>query len=735
MGIKQTLLKFINEPAYKPMEIMELAQIFNINKNEYNAFKKVIKAMERENLIVRDKAGRIGSATKEGTVEGKLQVHPKGFGFVIPDDEEKEDIFIPINSINGAMNGDRVVAKILKEDTAKKKCEGEIISVTERANKNVIGVYQDSRNFGFVISEDKRIPKDIFISKKDKNGAADGDVVIVEITKWAQADKKPEGKIKEVVGKKGDVGIDILTIIKKHGLPEQFPPKVLRYADGVEDEISEKEIAGRKDLRNIRMVTIDGEDAKDLDDAVSIERLEDGNYKLGVHIADVSHYVRENNPLDKEAFKRATSVYLIDRVIPMLPKKLSNGICSLNPRVDRLALSCIMTIDKQGKVLDHEIAETVIRTSERMTYTDVTKILRDHDEELIKKYDYLYDDFKAMEELCRILNAKRIKRGAIDFEFEESKIILNEYGKPIEIKPYEREIANRMIEEFMLVCNETVAEHMYWTKIPFVYRIHEDPNEEKLEKFKEFMYNLGYKIKWTNELHPATFQHILELVKGKKEETVVSTLLLRSMMQARYAPECSGHFGLSARFYCHFTSPIRRYPDLQIHRIIKQFLHGEIDEKRSTKLIGIVDAASKQSSEMERVAQDAEREVDDLKKTEYMGDRIGEEFEGIVSSVTSFGMFVELPNTIEGLIRMNDLTDDYYVYDEAQLALVGERTKKTYKLGDAVKVKCDRVSIENREIYFTLVEDEYSRGEKNFEDYELLEQMQEEEPEEESKFL
>ncbi len=529
---------------------------------------------------------------------------------------------------------------------------------------------------------------------------------IVEITKWPEKRRSPEGVIKEVLGQKGDKGLDILTIIKKFGLPEEFPEKVLNFADKIEEEIEPKEYKRRTDFRDLRMVTIDGEDAKDLDDAVSIERLPNGNYRLGVHIADVTHYVKEGNPLDKEALKRGTSVYLIDRVIPMLPKKLSNGICSLNPKVDRLTLSCIMTIDKNGKILDHEIHEGIIRTNERMTYTDVTKILKDKDEELIKKYDYLYDDFLAMEELANILNKKRMRRGAIDFDFEEAKITLNSLGKPIEIKPYPREIANRIIEEFMLACNETIAEYMYWTNLPFVYRVHENPDEEKLAKFREFIYNLGYTMKWTQDIHPRTLQEVLEKVKGKKEETVVSTLLLRSMMKARYSPESLGHFGLAARYYCHFTSPIRRYPDLQIHRIIKEQINGKIDSGRAKKLIGIVDYAAKQSSETERVAQEAEREVDDLKKAEYMQDRIGEEFEGIVSSVTSFGMFVELPSTIEGLIRINSLEDDYYVYDENHLALIGERTKNIYRLGDEVKVKCSRVDIANREVYFDLVKDD-----------------------------
>lgn len=709
MGIKQTLVSFMKEPAYKPMGIEDLVSIFDIKPNEYNAFKKTLRVMEREGLIVRTKKEKYmieePEFLREDLVIGKLQAHAKGFGFLIPDEEGQKDVFIPSNCMNGAINGDKIAVKVTREDTNTKKREGEVVEVIERNTSQVVGVYEDSRNFGFVISEDTRISRDIYIPKRDRNGAKDGDVVMVKITKWPEGQRKPEGVVTEVLGRKGDRGIDILMIIKKLGLPEEFSEKVLRFADGISEEIDEEEYKGRRDLRDLKMVTIDGEDAKDLDDAVSIEKLENGNYRLGVHIADVTHYVKENNPLDKEALKRATSVYLIDRVIPMLPRKLSNGICSLNPRVDRLTLSCFMEIDSKGKVVNHEITESVIKTNERMTYTDVTKILKDNDEELIKKYDYLYEDFKMMEELCNILRAKRTRRGAIDFEIAEAKIILNELGKPIEIKPYEREIANRMIEEFMLAANETVAEHMFWTHLPFVYRIHENPDEEKLAKFKEFIYNLGYTIHWTEEIRPKSFQEILEKVKGKNEETVVSTLLLRSMMQARYAPECAGHFGLAAQYYCHFTSPIRRYPDLQIHRIIKEHLHGKIDEKRANKLKNIVGFAAKQSSEMERKAQDAEREVDDLKKAEYMKDKIGEEFEGIISSVTSFGLFVELPSTIEGLVHITDLDDDYYIFNESHLSLIGERTKKIYKLGDKVKVECINVDIENREIFFRITEE------------------------------
>ena len=706
MRLKETILQFMREDAYRPMDIQDLAAVFDIGSDEYKAFKVALKQMEREGLIIRTKKDRFAVPEKLGLVTGKLQAHQKGFGFLIPDIEGEKDVFIPSSAMHGALNGDKILVQVTREDFKGKKREGEVVEVLERANKTIVGVYEESRNFGFVVPDDKKIASDIFISKNNKNGAKDRDVVVVEITNWPDKRRSPEGKVVEILGQKGEVGLDILSIIKKYGLPEEFPEKVLNYAENISEEIDEKEILRRRDIRDLMMVTIDGEDAKDLDDAVSLSKTKDGLYKLGVHIADVTHYVREKNPLDKEALKRGTSVYLIDRVIPMLPKKLSNGICSLNPKVDRLALSCFMTIDSKGKVIDHEIAETVIRTNERMTYTDVTKILTENDPDLIERYKEVVPMFREMEELCVILRNKRMKRGAIDFDFEESKIILNENGKPIDIKPYERAIANRIIEEFMLVCNETIAEYMYWTKIPFVYRIHENPDEEKLDKFREFIYNLGYTIRFGQEIHPRVLQEVLEKVKGKKEEIVVSTLLLRSMMQARYAPENTGHFGLAAQYYCHFTSPIRRYPDLQIHRIIKEHLNGRIDEKRASKLVNIVDVASKQSSERERLAEEAEREVDDLKKAEYMKDRIGQEFEGIISSVTSFGIFVELPNTIEGLVHITDLDDDYYVFDEQHLCLIGERTKKIYRLGDEVKVICSRVDIDNRDIFFDIIKEE-----------------------------
>ena len=718
LNVRDKIMEFMRETAYKPMDIFELGKAFGVAKEDMQSLKKVLKSMEKEGIIIKNRADKYGLTDRMGLIKGKFQGHPRGYGFVIAY-EDIPDIFIPGNCVNGAMNGDIVIAKILKENVERKKSEGEIIRILERANKTIVGTYEDSKNFGFVVADDKRINNDIFIAKGDKNGAKTGDVVMVEITRWPEPRRNPEGQVIEVLGKKGEKGIDILSIIRKYRLPEQFPEKVETFAAGIPEIIPEAEYARRRNLTNIKMVTIDGEDAKDLDDAVSIEMLPNGHFKLGVHIADVSHYVREKNPLDKEALQRGTSVYLIDRVIPMLPKKLSNGICSLNPKVDRLALSCTMEIDNNGKVLEHDIFESVIRTSERMTYSDVTKILRDDDEELKKRYDYLLEDFKNMEELCNILNRKRMGRGAIDFDFEESKIILDEKGRPVDIKPYERAIANRIIEEFMLVCNETIAEHMFWTNIPFVYRVHEEPNEEKLQHFYEFIHNLGYTVRHTKEVHPRNLQDILEKVQGKKEETVVSTLLLRSMMQARYSPESLGHFGLAARYYSHFTSPIRRYPDLMIHRIIKEFINGQITDDRAKRLTAIVEYASVQSSETERTAQEAEREVDDLKKAEYMSERIGQIFSGIISSVTSFGFFVELPNTIEGLVHISTLDDDYYFYDERHITLIGERNKKQYRLGDEVTIKVVRVDIDNREIYFELsdgTEDEFQVSEDEGED-------------------
>lgn len=702
--IKEKLLEFMKEEAYKPMKAEELAEVFNIGKKEIGMFLSVLDTMEAEGLIVKTRKNKYGVLERMNLAAGKLQGHAKGYGFLIQDSSLLPDIFIPAENMNGAMNNDRVIARITKEALEGKRVEGEIIRILKRANTKIVGTLEKSENFGFVVPDDQRIYQDIFIAKGDLNEAKNGHKVVVEIIKWPESRRNPEGRIVEILGSSDTPGVDILSIIKKYNLPEEFTMDVEEYAKNISTEISEDEIKRRRDLRSMRIVTIDGEDAKDLDDAISIEKLEGDKYRLGVHIADVSYYVREKSPLDKEAFSRGTSVYLVDRVIPMLPKKLSNGICSLNPKEDRLTMTCMMIIDSTGKVVSYEIFESVIKTSERMTYTDVTKILKDKDNELLKRYDYLIEDFKLMEELCLILNKKRMLRGALDFDFEESKIILNDLGKAIDVKPYEREIANRIIEEFMLVCNETIAEHMFWTGIPFVYRIHEDPDFEKLESFGEFIYNLGYILRKTKEIHPKVLQDILEQAKGKKEEVVVNTLLLRSLKQARYSPECSGHFGLAAKYYCHFTSPIRRYPDLVIHRIIRGFLNGKIDEKAIEKLKKFVASASEHSSEMERLAQEAERETDDLKKVEYMSDKIGNIYSGVISSVTSFGIFVELKNTIEGLVHMSNMEDDYYIYDEKHHSLIGEKLRRVYRLGDEVMVKVIKTDIDSRTIDFALAE-------------------------------
>lgn len=704
MITKSEIVNFMRESAYKPMTIDEIYDSLNNDKSEKSEFYKAIYEMEEEGLIFKTKKNRYSALEKMNLIVGTLQGNPKGFGFLIPDDDSLSDVFIIQENMNGAMNKDRVIAKIIRNKEAGKSTEGEIIRILKRENKKVIGTFESNINFGFVVPDEKRIYQDIFIPKADTNGAKTGQKVMVEITKYPEPRRNPEGRIVEIIGYKNETGVDILSVIKKYDLPESFSEEVEMAAENLNYEISENEYKRRRDLRKLKIVTIDGEDAKDLDDAVSLEKLSNGGYRLGVHIADVSYYVKENDKIDKEAQKRATSVYLIDRVIPMLPKRLSNGICSLNPNVDRLTMTCMMDIDKNGKVINHDIFESVINTNERMTYTDVTAILKENDKELLDRYDYLIDMFKNMEELCNILRNKRMSRGSIDFDFPECKITLDEHGKPIDVKPYPREIANMIIEEFMLIANETVAEHMYWTELPFIYRIHEDPDPEKMIEFNEFIYNFGYHIQGINDVHPKALQEIVEKVQGKSEEVIINTLMLRSLKKARYSPDCSGHFGLAAKYYTHFTSPIRRYPDLTIHRIIREYLNDDINEKRRKKLAGFVNYAAKQSSMMEIVAQEAEREVDDIKKAQYMKEHIGEVFKGVISSVTSFGMFVELENTVEGLIHVSNLFDDYYYFDEKHYSLIGERKRRVFKIGDIVNIKVSKVSLEDNSIDFVLEE-------------------------------
>ena len=629
-----------------------------------------------------------------------MEGNEKGFGFVISKDRPGEDVFISAENMNGAMHGDKVVVNILKRRETSRKQEGEIIRILERANETVIGTYEGNGNFGFVIPDNHKLSYDIFIPKAGSMNAKDGQKVIVELTRWPEPRRNPEGNVIEVLGYPWEKGTDILSIVRMFNLPSVFPEDVIKEAQAVPMRIPEDEISRRRDLRQLKLFTIDGADAKDLDDAVSIESLDNGGYRLGVHIADVSHYVKDGSPLDKEALKRGNSVYLLDRVIPMLPHELSNGICSLNPKEDRLAMSVIMDIDKKGKVYAHEIFESVINSKARLIYDDVSDLLEGKTSTEGKLRDVAEELF-VMKELMDILRSRRERRGSIDFDFPESYIELDENGKPIDVRKLERRVANRLIEEFMLVCNETVAERFFWAQVPFLYRIHEDPNPEKLADFLRFIHNFGYSVRG-KELHPKDFQRLTDEIKGRREEPVISTLLLRTMQKAVYSSEPGKHFGLAAQYYSHFTSPIRRYPDLQIHRIIKETLRGNLSHRRMEHLEGWLPEVAEHTSMTERRAEEAEREVDDLKKAQFMAERIGEEYDGIVSSVTSFGMFVQLENTIEGLVHFSNMEDDFYFFDEGNYMIVGERTKRTYRLGDEVRIKVIGADIGKKNIDFAI---------------------------------
>lgn len=708
---KDKIIAFMKEAAYKPLKFSELAVVLDVPREDRGKLAEILESLEREGVIYRTKKDRYGIAERMNLIVGHIQRHERGYGFLVPDDPNVPDIFVPADGMAGAMHNDRVLVRITSRGTDGRRAEGEVVKILERAVTRVVGTFESSRYFGFVVPDDRKIHGDIFIPKDETNGARPGQKVVAEIVKWPDGRRNAEGKIVEIIGNSGEPGVDILSIMKAYDLTETFPDDVMAQAEKIPDTVTEDMVKGRRDLRDLRLFTIDGEDAKDFDDAVSIEVLPDGNYRLGVHIADVSYYVREGTPLDREALKRGTSVYLVDRVIPMLPAKLSNGICSLNPGVDRLAFTVMMDIDHSGKVIRQEIFESVIRSVERMTYTDVYKILEEGDRELAERYSHLVGDFRTMKELALILRARRMARGAMDFNFDEAKVILDENGKPIDVKRYEITIANRIIEEFMLVCNETVAEHFFWTGMPFVYRIHEEPDSEKIAAFAEFAKNLGYPLKGLHNIHPGALQDVLERVKGKREELIVSTVMLRSLAKARYSHQNVGHFGLAARYYCHFTSPIRRYPDLIIHRLIKEQLKGGFSEEREEKLSEVIPEIARKCSERERAADEAERETEDLKKVEYMKQRVGEVFDGIISNVTSFGMFVGLENTVEGLVRISDMNDDYYIYDDKRYMLIGERTGKIYRIGDPVRVLLVKADVESRQIDFVI--EEHVKGGSN----------------------
>ncbi|WP_338471849.1 ribonuclease R [Niallia sp. XMNu-256] len=699
------LLHYMKDEAYKPLTVQELEQALGVeDSSTFKDFVKALVQMEEKGLVVRTRSNRYGLPEKMNLIRGKLTGHAKGFAFVIPEEKGLDDIFIPPNEMNNALHGDTVLARVSSETSGQRR-EGTIVRILERGIQTIVGTYTESKNFGFVIPDEKKFAGDIFIPKAAKSGAVEGHKVVVKLTTYPEGRMSAEGEVIQILGHKNDPGVDILSIIHKHGLPGDFPEEVMQQANETADSIDESELKNRRDLRNETIVTIDGADAKDLDDAVTVSKLENGNYKLGVHIADVSYYVTENSPIDREAAERGTSVYLVDRVIPMIPHRLSNGICSLNPKVDRLTLSCEMEIDSDGVVVKHDIFQSVIKTTERMTYSDVNKILVDQDEELIKKYESLVPMFQLMHELAKILNAKRQHRGAIDFDFKEAKVLVDEDGKPSDVVIRERSVGERLIEEFMLAANETIAEHFHWMEVPFIYRIHEDPKEDKLRRFFEFITNFGYIVRGTaNSVHPRALQEIIEEVQGKPEEMVISTVMLRSMQQAKYDPESLGHFGLSTEFYTHFTSPIRRYPDLIVHRLIRTYLIEEkIDPATREKWGILLPDIAEHSSKMERRAVDAERETDELKKAEYMEDKIGEEYDGIISSVTNFGLFVELPNTIEGLVHVSYMTDDYYRYDERHFAMIGERTGNVFRIGDEITVRVINVNKDEHSIDFEIV--------------------------------
>ena len=701
---KNSIRDMIYDPDYIPLKLKEMAYLMDVPHKDRGALKEVMDALVRDGSVELTAKGKY-IKPENHNVTGVFTANARGFGFVTVEGEE-EDIFIPATQVNGALHKDIVKVKVTKRSGREgKRREGMVLKILERGCKTLVGTFQKNTSFGFVLPDDRHYDKDIFISKKHMSGAKDGDKVVVRLTDFGGERKKPEGAVIEILGPMDDPATDVTSIIRAYGIEQEFPKSVMKEAQSVPQEISEQPGGKRVDFRNLLTVTIDGEDARDLDDAITLSK-KDEKYYLGVHIADVAHYVKEDSPLDKEALERATSVYLADRVIPMLPRELSNGICSLNAGTDRLAMSCMMTFDVNGNVLDHTITESVICVDERMSYTGVKAILEGQEHPEGEREDIRALCF-LMKEAAAILKEKRRKRGAIDFDFPESKIIVDDKGYSIDIHPYERNVATDIIEDFMLLANETVAEDYFWQEIPFLYRTHETPDSDKIKKLDTFIHNFGYYMKTGREnFHPKEIQKLLFSLEGEPEEPLISRLALRSMKQAKYTTLNVGHFGLSTQYYTHFTSPIRRYPDLQIHRIIKENIHGKLNQKRLEHYEAILPSVAQQSSTMERRAQDAEREVDKLKKVEYMQQYLGEAFTGVISGVTSWGFFVELDNTIEGMVHVSILPGDYYYYDEKTYSMVGERTGRTFKLGEKAKIRVKDVDMMLKNIDFELVEDD-----------------------------
>lgn len=681
MNRKQTLFKFLNDEKFPPVNIDDIMLMLDIPFDDRDELTELLGELINEGKIIKTSKRKYASAKKLGYISGKFSLKERGFGFISDDIQE---YFVPSSSTYGAMNGDTVLAKVTLKATAEKKSEAQIVKILKHKNDKVVGTFFTSRNFGFVVADESNLGCDIFISKKQFSKAKSGQKVVAQITKWAELGKNPEGKIIEVLGYPDEKGVDILSVIHKYHLETDFSEKVKKQCENIDCTISDADIESRHDFRNEKIITIDGVDSRDFDDAVSVCEKND-IYTLGVHIADVTHYVTENSPLDREAMRRGTSVYFPDRVVPMLPFKLSNGICSLNPNEDRLTLSVVMDINKNGDIINHTVTEGIICSCERMTYDDVNALLSG-DTALKDRYSHIYEQIKTMKELSDILYRKRQSCGSIDFDFPETKVLLDDNGKAIDVYKYESGISNRIIEEFMLAANKTIAEEFFWADIPFVYRVHEKPTREKINDFNFLAKKLGYKKVSLTEPHPGEFAAVLKKSKGTREEMIISKFMLRSLMKAKYSDKCLGHFGLSFKYYCHFTSPIRRYPDLAIHRIIKEFLHCGISEKRYSYYKKYAAEAALKSSESEITAMEAEREANDIKKAEYMTNHIGETFNAVISSVTSFGFYAELENGIDGLVRMKDLTDDYYIFNESDLSLIGEHTKRTFKIGDKISV-------------------------------------------------
>ena len=698
------ILDLMSDDDYVPMKAKEIAMIMRVPKNEYHQFLEVIGKLELELKIEKNRKNRYKLSDKT-YYEGYYRKNQKGFGFVRIEDREDEIYISKENSLN-ALNGDHVLIEIIDEENKIKSAEGKVVRILKHEKDTFVGTFQYNKNFGFVIPDDKNFGTDIFISKKNFGKARNNHKVLVKIIKYPERGKKAEGKIIEVLGNVNEAGVDMLSIIKEHNLPARFPEKVVEEAKKCGDKVSEKDIENRRDFRNKNIFTIDGEDAKDLDDAVRVEKLENGNYKLEVHIADVSNYVKENSLLDSEALIRGTSIYMLGRVIPMLPRELSNGICSLNQGEDRLTLSCIMEIDKNGNVISSDVCKGVICVTKRMSYKDVQKILDGNDKEILEKYKPYIEDFKLMEELAHILKQRRLENGYLNLDLPETKIELDIDGKVVNIGKYETTFANEIIEHFMLTANETIAEKFYWLQAPFIYRVHEEPDLEKVKELNKFLFNYGLKIKASKDnIYPKEFAKILDEIKGKEEERVISTLILRTLKLAKYDYENKGHFGIASKFYCHFTSPIRRYPDLFIHRVISKYLENNyvLDDEEYNLLEKQAEDRSVKSSEREKIATEVEREALKMKMAEYLEERIGEEYDAIISSITSFGVFAELENTIEGLIRFENLGDEYFIYDEERKIIIGEITNKIYKIGDKIRIRVIRASKELKEIDFELV--------------------------------